>query len=81
MRSAFAGRNFSLLKFEKDCVKVNIMNTKYLNYFKIRGDHMTKLVKNAKIYDGTGADAFIGDILMEGDKIVRVSPSISGDAD
>ncbi len=42
---------------------------------------MTKLVKNAKIYDGTGADAFIGDILMDGDKIVRVAPSISGDAD
>lgn len=42
---------------------------------------MSKLVKNAKIYDGSGAEAFMGDILIEGDKIVRVAPSIEDGAD
>ena len=34
------------------------------------------LLKNAKIYDGSGAAAFMGDILLENDRIVRVAPSI-----
>ena len=37
---------------------------------------MRTLLKNGKIYDGTGAKAFFGDILLEGDKILRLSPQI-----
>ena len=29
------------------------------------------LIKNAKIYDGSGAPAFLGDVLIEGERIVR----------
>ena len=35
-----------------------------------------KLFKNALIYDGTGADAFKGDVLVDKDMIVRVEPDI-----
>lgn len=38
---------------------------------------MTYLLKNAKIYDGTGGDAFPGDILIRGDRIERVGRDIS----
>ena len=34
------------------------------------------LLKNGKIYDGTGSDAFTGDILIEDEKIIAVAPSI-----
>ena len=34
------------------------------------------LIKNAKIYDGTGAAACFADVLIEGDRIARVAPSI-----
>lgn len=37
------------------------------------------LLKNAKIYDGTCAPAYIGDILIENDRIVRVEPNITGE--
>lgn len=37
---------------------------------------MTTLLKNAKIYDGTKAEAFTGDILIKGDKIEKVAPNI-----
>ena len=42
---------------------------------------MTTLLKNAKIYDGTGNDSFIGDILIEDDRIKKVAASIEDDAD
>lgn len=35
-----------------------------------------KLFKNALIYDGTGAEAFKGDILVDNDRIVKVENSI-----
>ena len=35
-----------------------------------------KLFKNALIYDGTGCDAFIGDILVENDRITKVEADI-----
>ena len=35
-----------------------------------------KLFKNALIYDGTGADAFKGDILIEDDRIVKIEENI-----
>ena len=34
------------------------------------------LIKHARIYDGSGAPAFLGDVLMEGERIVQVSASI-----
>lgn len=34
------------------------------------------LIKNAKIYDGSGSPAFIGDVLIEGDRIAQVASSI-----
>ncbi|MBP5159785.1 MAG: amidohydrolase family protein [Lachnospiraceae bacterium] len=42
---------------------------------------MKTLLKNAKIYDGTGNDPFKGDVLIEGDRIVQVGASVSEDAD
>ena len=38
-----------------------------------------KLFKNALIYDGTGIEAFKGDILIENDKIVRVKDGIQAE--
>lgn len=35
-----------------------------------------KLFKSALIYDGTGSDAFKGDILVDNDRIVKVSEGI-----
>ena len=37
------------------------------------------LLKNAKIYDGSTSDAFIGDVLIENDRILQVAPSITAD--
>ena len=34
----------------------------------------TTLIKNAKIFDGTGADPFAGDLLIEGNQIKSVTP-------
>lgn len=42
---------------------------------------MKTLLKNGKIYDGTGADAFMGDILFENDKILKVAPDLQDKAD
>lgn len=36
-----------------------------------------KLLKEALIYDGSGADAFLGDILIENDRIVKVESNIT----
>ena len=42
---------------------------------------MRQLLKNAKIYDGTGADPFVADILIEQDRIAKIGPSIDIPAD
>lgn len=34
------------------------------------------LLKNAKIYDGSGAPAFMGDVLVEGERIIKVEKEI-----
>ena len=40
------------------------------------------LLKNGLIYDGTGSDAFVGDILIEDDRIVEVGQDLpAGDAE
>ena len=40
---------------------------------------MKKLLKNARIYDGTGAAAFMGDVLVEDERIAQVGTEISAD--
>lgn len=42
---------------------------------------MKTLLKNAKIYDGTGAEPYLSDILTEGDRIVRIAEGIEETAD
>ncbi len=42
---------------------------------------MRTLLKHGKIYDGTGADAWLGDLLLEDDRILRVEPEIDEPAD
>ena len=39
------------------------------------------LLKNAKIYDGSGETPFFGDILIEGDRIAQISSSINAAED
>ena len=39
------------------------------------------LFKNAKIYDGSGAPAFFGDVLIEGERIVRLATSIQAESE
>ena len=38
---------------------------------------MKLLIKNAKIYDGTGAEPYFSDILVENEKITRIAPQIT----
>ena len=42
---------------------------------------MKTLLKNAKIYNGSTDAAFMGDVLIDGDRIVEVAPSITADAE
>lgn len=42
---------------------------------------MRLLFKSGLIYDGTGADAYKGDILVEGDRIIKIAAEISDAAD
>ena len=42
---------------------------------------MKTMLKNAKIYDGTGAPAFTGDILLENHKILQVGQHLDAEAD
>ena len=42
---------------------------------------MRQLLKNAKIYDGTGSEPYMGDILIEGDRIAKIAPAIDLPAD
>ena len=42
---------------------------------------MRQILKNAKIYDGTGAAPYTADILLEGDRIARIAEGIDLPAD
>lgn len=44
-------------------------------------DNARTLLKGGKIYDGSASEAFIGDILIEDDRIVEVAPSIAAGED
>ena len=39
------------------------------------------LIKNAKIYDGSGKPAFFGDVLIEGERIAQIAASIPVDSE
>ena len=38
------------------------------------------LFKNGKVYDGTGAEPFVGDVLIEDDRVVSVGKDLDADA-
>ena len=42
---------------------------------------MRQLLKNAKIYDGTGAEPFRADVLLEEDRIARIAENLDVPAD
>ena len=42
---------------------------------------MKTLLRNGTLYDGTGADAFVADILLEDDRIARIAPGLDVPAD
>ena len=42
---------------------------------------MTILLKNARIYDGTGMDPFTGDVLVQDDRIISVGENLAAQAD
>lgn len=42
---------------------------------------MRTLLKNGKIYDGTGSEPFVGDVLVEDDKIAAVGMNLEEAAD
>ena len=42
---------------------------------------MKQLIKNAKIYDGTGAEPMMGEILIEDDRIAKIATSVDIPAD
>ena len=41
---------------------------------------MKTLFKNGKVYDGTGAEPFVGDVLIEDDRVVSVGKDLDADA-
>ena len=43
--------------------------------------NMKTLLKNAKIYDGSGSEPFFGDVFIADDKIEKVAAAIDADAD
>ena len=38
---------------------------------------MKRLLKNARVYDGTGNEPFVGDVLVDGERIARVGQNLS----
>ena len=42
---------------------------------------MRQLLKNAKIYDGTGSEPYVSDILVEDDRIAKIAANIEDQAD
>ena len=42
---------------------------------------MKQLLKNVKIYDGTGAEPFVGDVLIDGDRIAKIGVGLTDEAD
>ena len=42
---------------------------------------MRTLLKSGRIYDGTGAEPWVGDLLIDGERIARIAPEIDEAAD
>ena len=42
---------------------------------------MKTLLKNGRIYDGTGSEPFVADVLVEDDRILKVAPGLTDEAD
>ena len=42
---------------------------------------MRTLLRSGKIYDGTGTDPFVGDILLENDRIIKIGQDLNEEAD
>ncbi|MBP5271927.1 MAG: amidohydrolase family protein [Clostridia bacterium] len=42
---------------------------------------MKTLFQNGKIYDGTGAEPYVGSVLIEDDRVVAVGPDVDAEAD
>ena len=42
---------------------------------------MRQLLKNARIYDGTGSEPYVSDILVEDDRIAKIAATIEDKAD
>ena len=42
---------------------------------------MRQLLKNARIYDGTGSEPYVSDILVEDDRIAKIAANIEDQAD
>ena len=40
---------------------------------------MKQLIKNAKIYDGSGTEPFPGDVLLEDDRIKKLGSRLDGE--
>ena len=57
---------------KRSCVCSNEELPNYKNLIPETEALMDILLKNGKIYDGTGADAFLGDILVRGDRIEKI---------
>lgn len=64
-----------------NAIVVNFLAKNYKFQPKAGHNLMKTLLKNGKIYDGTGADAFVSDILIEDDKIIKIAEKIEEDAD
>ena len=62
---------------KRSCVCSNEELPNYKNLIPENGRHLwIFFLKNGKIYDGTGADAFLGDILVRGDRIEKIGEGI-----
>ena len=42
---------------------------------------MKTLIRNAKIYDGTGSDPFVGDVCITNDRIEAIGKDLAADGD
>ena len=61
---------------KRSCVCSNEELPNYKNLISETEALMDILLKNGKIYDGTGAAPFLGDILVRGDRIEKIGEGL-----